>query len=168
MPFLDFRLEREPEARAAYAFYSDNQVEEVGFIEHPSIANAGCSPDGLVHTKGGIEIKCVDTTTHIDTLMAEAFDREYNLQIQFSLACTEREWWDFVSYDPLMPEELKLFVKRVDRNDTLIAEIESDVIEFLLEVDQKVRRVRSLIKGGSPLITALQESLESLEVAHVV
>lgn len=168
MPFLDFRLEREPEARAAYSFYSDNEVEEIAFIEHPSIANAGCSPDGLVGVDGGTEIKCVDTTTHIETLMAGTIDQDYIKQIQFNLACTEREWWDFVSFDPMMPEELKLFVQRIPRDDRVIADIEQHVVEFLLEVNERVKQVQSLITGGSPLQVALQDSLNSLEMAHVV
>jgi len=168
MPFLDFRLEREPEARAAYAFYSDNEVEVVGFIEHPSIANSGCSPDGLVGSTGGLELKCCDTTTHIEIITAGFIDPDYIEQINFCMACTDREWWDFASYDPLMPEELKLYVQRVPRDEKLIIEIETCVIDFLLEVDEKVKQVRSLIRGSTPLLTALESSLESLGVAHVI
>lgn len=161
---LDQRLEMEPDARIAYEFYSDNQVEQVGFIDHPRIPNAGASPDGLIALDGGMEIKCPDTATHIDIITGGQIDRDYLLQCQFGMACTDREWWDFVSFDPNMPEELKLYVQRVERNDQLIAEIETNVIEFLAEVDQKVAEVQALMAGKTPLTLALEGSLESLRV----
>lgn len=163
---LEQRLEMEPEARVAYEFYSDNEVTEVGFIEHPTIPHAGASPDGLIGADGGLEIKCCDTTTHIETLRSGAVDPDYMKQIQFGMACTDRMWWDFVSFDPLMPEELKLFVKRVLRDDAQIAAIESAVIEFLSEVETKVQEVNALMTGTSPLTLALEQSLA--EKSHVV
>jgi hypothetical protein len=156
---LDRRLELEPEARTAYEFYSDNPVEQVGFIDHPAIPNAGASPDGLISFDGGLEIKCLDTAQHIETMTTGIIDKGYIYQCQFGIACTEREWWDFASYDPLMPEELKLYVQRVPRNDTLIAEIETAVIQFLSEADEKVERVKALMSGKSPLTAALESSI---------
>lgn len=161
---LEERLDLEPDARAEYEFRSDNVVDLVGFIEHPRIPNSGASPDGLVGLDGGIEIKCCDTSTHIETITAGAIDRDYLLQMQFGMACTNRQWWDFVSFDPNMPEELKLYVQRVERDDKLIEEIETNVIEFLAEVDQKVAQVRALMRGSTPLEHALESSLASLNV----
>jgi hypothetical protein len=161
---LDQRLEMEPDARIAYEFYSDNQVQQVGFIEHPRIPNAGASPDGLIAADGGLEIKCPDTATHIETITGGEVERDYLLQCQFGMACTDRLWWDFVSFDPSMPEELKLFVKRIERDDQLIAVIEAEVIAFLEEVDQRVAQVRGSMQGKSPLAVALEDSLASLNV----
>lgn len=157
---LDRRGELEPDARAAYEFYSDNLVEEVGFIEHPYIPNAGCSPDGLIGSDGGLEIKCCDTAQHIEMLTTGVIDRGYVLQMQFGMACTDREWWDFASFDPLMPEELKLYVQRVPRDNELIASIETSVTEFLAEVEAKVEALSKLVPGRSPLLMSLEESLE--------
>lgn len=161
---LDQRLETEPDARIAYEFYSDNEVQQVGFIEHPRIPNAGCSPDGIVGSDGGLEIKCCDTETHIEIITAGTIDQGYLYQCQFGMACTDRKWWDFVSFDPNMPEQLKLYVQRVERDDQLINQIETNVIEFLAEVDQKVAQVRGLMNGSTPLEVELEGSLASLRV----
>lgn len=163
---LDHRLELEPDARAAYEFYSDNTLTLVGFIDHPTIPDSGASPDSLVNDNGGLEIKCPDSTTHIDILLAGDIDRDYFYQCQFGMACTGRAWWDFVSFDPDQREELKLFVKRIDRDDAVIADIEQNVIQFLAEVDQKVAQVLALIDNKTPLTTALESSLASLHLVH--
>lgn len=150
-------IETEPEAVIAYEFYSDNTVEPAGFIAHPSIEMSGASPDGLVGEEGCLEVKCPNTSTHIDTLLGRAVPQKYFLQIQWQLACSGRKWGDFVSYDPRMPEELKLFVRRVPRDETKIAELEKEVKVFLSEVDAKVEQLL-LLKGGE---TCLSQALES-------
>lgn len=157
---LERRLEMEPEARIAYEFYSDNTVVEVGFIEHPTIPHAGASPDGLIADDGGLEIKCCDSTTHLEILTTGIVDKGYVQQCDFGMACTGRQWWDFASFDPLMPEELKLFVQRIERDESRITAIESAVIEFLSEVDLKVRQVLALMNGKTPLTVALEQSLK--------
>lgn len=159
---LERRLEIEPEARRAYEFYSDNTVTEVGFIEHPTIPNAGASPDGLIGEDGGLELKCCDTPAHIEMLISGVIDPDYILQCEFGMACTSRSWWDFASYDPLMPEDLKLFVHRIHRDDLRIANMESQVIDFLGEVDIKVQQLVALREGSSPLVAVLEKSLTSL------
>lgn len=159
---LDHRLELEPEARAEYEFDYECEVITVGFIDHPRIPNAGASPDGLVGSDGGLEIKCLDSQGHIDLILAGGIDEDYLLQCHFGMACTERQWWDFVAFCPEMPPEGRLWVQRVERDDAKIAEIESTVIEFLAEVDQKVQQVRAALRGSTSLETALEGSLASL------
>lgn len=159
---LNHRLELEPDARAEYEFEYECEVFTVGFIDHPRIPNAGASPDGLVGSEGGLEIKCLDSTGHIDLILAGGIDEDYLLQCHFGMACTERQWWDFVAFCPEMPSEGRLWVQRVERDDAKIAEVEAAVIEFLAEVDQKVERVRAALRGSTPLTTALEHSLASL------
>lgn len=161
---LSDRLDLEPDAIAAYEFYYDRSVQRVGFIEHPRIPFAGASPDGLVDSDGGIEIKCCDAEMHLEIVTAEAIDPDYVWQIHFNMACTERSWWDFTAFNPDMPEELKLWVRRFDRDEEKIAQIESNVIEFLGEVDAKVAQVRDAVSGRSSLTAALESSLESMRV----
>ena len=104
--------ETEPEARSAYEFYQGVTVRQVAFVAHPSIDQAGCSPDGLIDADGLVEIKCPQTATHLETLLGQAVPGKYETQIQFQLACTGRKYCDFVSYDPRMPENMRLFIKR--------------------------------------------------------
>lgn len=134
----------EPFARAAYEMTTDLMVDEVGFVEHESLPMCGASPDGLVGDKGLIEIKCPNTATHIETLINGTIDNRYVLQMQWQMACTDREWCDFVSFDPRMPEALQLKIIRVNMNEMLIAELENQVEQFLNEVQEKVEFLNKL------------------------
>lgn len=139
---MQWGTDQEPNARATYEFMTDQMVTEVGFIDHPSIQMAGCSPDGLIGEIGMVEIKCPNTATHIETLLSGKVDGKYMKQIQFQLACAGREWCDYVSYDPRLPAEMQLWVCRVSRDAETIAEIEAAVVEFLAEVDDTVSKLR--------------------------
>lgn len=133
----------EPEARNAYAFATDNDVVQVGFIPHPTIEWSGASPDGLVGDDGLVEIKCPNTATHIETLRGDGIDRKYLLQMQWQMACTGRKWCDFVSYDPRLPGSMSLHIKHVHRDEMLIAEIQREVSAFLKEVAETVAELQS-------------------------
>jgi putative phage-type endonuclease len=134
----------EPLARAAYEAHQDILVDEVGFFPHPSIIMAGASPDGLVGYDGLLEIKCPNTATHIETLLSQSVPGKYNTQMQFQMACTGRQWCDFVSFDNRLPNELQLFVKRVPRDNEFIKQIEDEVVKFLNELDIKIAQLMDL------------------------
>jgi putative phage-type endonuclease len=135
--------ETEPEARAAYEFFRNTAVQEVGFVLHPEIDLAGCSPDGLVSVDGMLEIKCPNTATHIETLLGGEIADKYVKQMQWQMRCCDRQWCDFVSYDPRLPERMQLFVRRVHRNNDLLATIEQEVLTFLGEVMDKEAQLRA-------------------------
>jgi hypothetical protein len=132
--------EQEPFARLAYEAHIGEIVETVGFIKHPELM-AGSSPDGLVDV-GGCEIKSVIPTVQIETVMRGGFPSGHKPQIMGNLWITGRPWWDFVSYSPDMPENLRLYVFRVERDEAYIAEIESEVRRFLDELDKMVDSLR--------------------------
>ena len=141
-------IERESVARELYMQSKGVSVTEVGFFDHPTIAMSGASPDGAVNAEqegkydGLIEIKCPIETTHTNTLMSKSVPSKYIPQMQWQLACTGARWVDFVSYNPNFPEELQLFVARVDRDDTYIGELEAEVIKFLDEVEQTIIKLK--------------------------
>jgi putative phage-type endonuclease len=137
-------VETEPLARAAYEAHADVLVDEVAMITHPTIEAAGASPDGYVGSEGILEIKCPNTSTAIDTLLSQAVPSKHITQIQFQLACTGRKWCDFVSFDPRLPTELQLFVKRVPRDDAYIQMLEKEVVQFLTELDGKIKKLNEL------------------------
>lgn len=141
----------EPEARSAYEFRNDVTVTEIGFAPHLTIAMTGASPDGLVGTDGLVEIKCPNTAGHLETLKGRAVPGKYITQIMWQLACTNRQWCDFVSYDPRLPEAMRLFVVRVKRDDAMIAELEKQVRDFLAEIDATIADLTK-IYGGEPAI----------------
>jgi putative phage-type endonuclease len=140
---MEFGTETEPQARLVYEMMHDVSVDQVGFIPHPHIAMSGCSPDGLVGTDGLIEIKCPTSKTHIETLLSEQIPQKYLTQIQWQLACSDRAWCDYVSYDPRLPGEMQLFVQRVRRDDAIIRELATNVEVFLAEVADTVGRLQA-------------------------
>lgn len=140
--------ETEPQARMAYEAETGLMVSEVAMIEHPTIAMSGASPDGLVGEDGLVEIKCPNTSTHIATLLADKAPSGYIPQMQWQMACTGRQWVDFVSFDPRMPEDMQLFIKRVPRDNALIAEYEAEAIKFLAEVQDTVDKLVALRRSA--------------------
>lgn len=138
---MQWGIEKEPEARTAYEFYSGVSVEQVGFIDHPRIEMAGASPDGLVDA-GLVEIKCPNTATHIETLLSEKVPKKYITQMQWQMACTGRVWCDFVTFDPRLPEDMAIWIHRVERDDEAIADMEAEVETFLRDLDEKLEQLR--------------------------
>jgi putative phage-type endonuclease len=155
---MEWGTATEPQARMAYEASREIFVQEVGFIDHPIIKGFGCSPDGIVEemtinsggrsddglsfSKGLIEIKCPNTATHIETIIDEKVPSKYIPQMQCQMACTAAEWCDFVSFDPRVPEELQLFVVRVDRDEEYINQMEAEVRQFLSEVEDMVNKLK--------------------------
>jgi putative phage-type endonuclease len=135
---MQWGTDQEPVARAAYEARTGVTVDLVGFVDHPEIAMSGASPDGLIGDDGLIEIKCPNTATHLDTLLSETVPGKYVTQMQWQMACTGRAWCDFASFDPRLPANMALFVRRIDRDVSLILELESEVAAFLAEIDAKV------------------------------
>jgi hypothetical protein len=136
---LQWGLDHEAEARAQYAYLTNERVVEVGLVRHPTIAHAHCSPDALVGLAGGLEVKCPLSATHLRTLCAGEVPEEHLPQVHWNLACTEREWWDFVSFDPRFPPRLQLFVKRVTRDEQAIAAMEEEARAFLAELEALIK-----------------------------
>lgn len=133
----------EPMARAAYEALEGMLVEETGFVSHATMEMSGASPDGLLGDDGLIEIKCPQTSTHIETLMGQSVPSKYVPQMQWQMACTGRIWCDFVSFDPRMPKHMQLFVKRLERDDDYIIELEREIEKFLSELEEKITTLNS-------------------------
>jgi putative phage-type endonuclease len=133
--------EQEPEARRRYEAEKGVLVQEVAFVDHPTIPMSGASPDGLVGEDGLVEIKCPNTKTHIETLLANKAPSQYISQMQWQMACTDRAWCDFVSFDPRMPDDEQFFCIRVPRDDEYIQSLEVEVLKFLGEVNEAITQL---------------------------
>ena len=136
--------EQEPVARAVYQSILAGFlfVEETGFVKHPTIEWLGASPDGLVGD-GLVEIKCPNSTTHVEYLMDGKVPAKYKPQMMVQMLCTQRKWCDFVSFDPRLPEDLQLFVVRFEPKQEELDKIESAIKDFLTEVDKATNKLRS-------------------------
>lgn len=139
---MQWGVETEPQARAAYAFRTDASVTDAAFISHPRVPWAAATPDGFVDSDGLVEFKCPNTSTHIDTLLSQSVPEKYRLQMSWQMACAGRAWCDYVSFDPRLPEAMRLFVKRFERDDALIATLEREVELFLAEIDDTLKQLR--------------------------
>jgi putative phage-type endonuclease len=141
---MKWGIDKEPEARAVYEIVRKVSVEETGLVVHPAIPMSGASPDGLVGEEGQIEIKCPNTAQHIETLISQAVPEKYLTQMNWQMACTGRQWTDFVSFDPRMPPHLRLFIRRVERDKPHIAFLEEQVKLFLAEIDKTLAGLEAL------------------------
>lgn len=137
-PAMEWGTENEPFARAAYELQTDASVQPVGFAMHPRIKWFGASPDSLVGEDGCLEIKCPTSGVHLEYLTAGVIPEEHAPQMMAEMACAERQWCDFVSFDPRMPRHLQLFVKRLHRNDELITAMENEIEKFLGDVESRM------------------------------
>lgn len=142
---MQWGIDQEPAARAAYEAARGVFVTAVGFIPHPTIEMAGASPDGLVED-GLVEIKCPDSKTALECWLSKnPVEGKYYAQMQWQMRCADRPWCDYVVYDPRMPPKAQLFVVRVNMDDKWIEDAETEVRKFLDEVDEKVQALNKAI-----------------------
>ena len=139
---MEWGTATEPLARIAYEAEMGVFVNQVAFIDHPNIVQFGCSPDGLIAQDGLIEIKCGNTATHIDWMLDGKPPAKYIPQMQCQMAVTGRQWCDFVSFDPRLPDDLQLFVVRLERDQEYIEAMEAEVKKFLSEVDEMFTKLK--------------------------
>lgn len=140
---MEWGTQTEPQARAAYSAKTGELVEEVGFIPHHDIHGSGASPDGFVG-EGLIEIKCPNTATHLEYVLAGKPPERYVTQMMWQMCVTGAPWCDFVSYDPRLPEHLQLLIVRVARDATRITELEAEVRKFLCELEDKLKQLEKV------------------------
>ena len=141
---MQFGSENEPLARSAYEAETGFSVDEVGLCIHPTIERAGASPDGLVGNSGLVEIKCPKVATHLAYLIAGVVPSGYRNQMMWQMAVTGRDWCDFVSFRPDLPEHLQLFIVRFKRDSEKILELETAVISFLSTVDAMLAKLKKV------------------------
>lgn len=131
---MQWGIDTEAHARSAYEFFTDTSMAPAAFVLHPEIEMAGASTDGFIGDDGLWECKCPNTNTHIDTLLSDSIPSKYIVQMNWQMACTGRRWVDFTSFDPRLPENMRLFVKRLERDDVAIRALENEALLFLNEV----------------------------------
>ena len=138
---MQWGTDHDPAARMAYETATGRIVETVGFMRHPSVKMCGGSVDGLVDNDGMVEIKCPTTKTHLVTVMSQVC--EHLPQIQGYMWITGRQWCDFVSFDPRLPDGLNLYIQRIPRDDAYILTLGAHVLNF---IDQALEMYDELAK----------------------
>lgn len=135
-PAMEHGLTQEPHAKHAYMQATGHTIQNGVFVDHPMIEWLGCTPDSFVDPDGLAEFKCPTTTTHIKWIMAGVVPEEHKPQMAVQLLCTRRKWCDFASYDPRMPANKRLFIRRYQPSQDELARVEAQAVQFLHEVEQ--------------------------------
>jgi len=134
-PAMDWGIQTEPLAREEYELKTGLMVDRIGFVIHPRLPRCGASPDGLVGDDGLVEIKCPNTSTHLQYLISGVVPDKYKPQMYWQMACCERQWCDFVSFDPRLDEKFQLFIARLERDEKDIAKWESLAMDFVADLN---------------------------------
>ena len=153
---MEWGIEHEQFARAAYEVQADVMVETAGFVLHSTIDRFGASPDGLVGSEGLIQIKCPNTANHLEWLLGGVIPEEHAPQMLAELACTGRVWNDFVSFDPRVPPHLQLFVQRMYRDNRLVKKLEEAVMQFTAEIDEQIAKLPP--RPGPQLVVSILDA----------
>jgi putative phage-type endonuclease len=143
-------IELEPLARSAYEHKFQMMVDQIAFIDHPTIAMAGCSPDGLINDDGLLEIKCPSPENHIDNLLNNGIQLDqYYDQVQWQLCVCQRSWCHLISFDPEMPEHLQIYCKLITLDDEWKQRAESAVIAFNAEIETILTQLKEIQNGNN-------------------
>jgi len=159
---MEWGIEHEHFARAAYEVERDVMVDTPGFVLHPTVDRFGASPDGFIGSDGLVQIKCPNTANHLEWLMGGTIPEEHAPQMLAELACTGRSWNDFVSFDPRLPQHLQLFVRRMHRDDRLVNQLEDAVVAFTTEIDEFIATLPP--RPGPQLVISIAEGRRNDEV----
>lgn len=148
--YLDHGNQHEPTARQLYQWHlsARQQLQQVGFVEHPEFPGAGGSPDCLVGDDGVLEIKCpYHVHNHLANIESDGTqNRDYIWQMQGNLWITNRQWCDFVSFHPFVPKSLQFHVVRYERDEDIIEEIEERIPRALEQVALRVKNIEQRVR----------------------
>jgi len=137
---MEWGTATEPQARAMYELMQCVDVEEVAFIKVDN-KPVGCSPDGLVGSDGLVEFKCPKTTTQLETYLSGKMPSSHKAQVQGQIWVSEREWCDFVSFDPRVEGVSGYLCTRIERDDKYIQELSEKVYQFVDDLGEMIEKL---------------------------
>jgi len=143
-PAMQHGIDTEAEAALVYQMMTGATLERAPFVRHPTIEWAGASPDRLVGKDGLLEVKCPTSRTHLETLLGAPVSEDYHWQCVWQMACTGREWCDWMSYDGRFDPHLQQKVVRIERKADEIKQAEEAFREFLAIVAERVSDIEAL------------------------
>lgn len=140
-------------AKEQYKGITGNHLEDAPLMLHPKLL-CGASPDGLVIDTetgelGNLEAKCLEPWNHLYKIIrANKMPDEHIAQVQMQMWINGRDWCDFVGYDPRVKEGLRVFIKRIERDNFYIDEVlVPGITRFLEECDQDERQFYAIMKS---------------------
>ena len=139
---MQWGKDNEQTARTAFEVAHNVFVDQVAFVDHPTIKNFGCSPDGVI-SDSLLELKCPYQSAVHWSYFKDGCPSKYYTQIQAQMSCTGAKSVWFVSFDPRMPTRSQLYIEEVMREEEFIKKMEEEVLKFLNEVEVEMQ----LMKG---------------------
>lgn len=113
------------------------------FVTHPVYPFLGCSPDGLIGADGMIEVKCPFRASYSHISQRP----DYEAQIRLQLACTVRDWCDFLVW-----REDGMSVSRVHHDPWWLASVLPDLTAFIDEYQTVVGDEELAAPFRAPLV----------------
>lgn len=152
---MKWGIANESIAKNAYQLTYRRLIEDAPFVQHENLM-CGASPDGFIIDEktgelGTVEIKCLRSANHLyKVMMTQEVPEEHIAQIQMQMWITKRSFCDFIAYDSRLPEGLKIFVKRVPRDDEyIVSKLIPEVTKFLEECDNDFKHFWASVKEKS-------------------
>lgn len=168
-PYVNYDMKwgiaNEAIAKNVYQLQYRRIIQEAPFVQHKDLM-CGASPDGYVTEPstgevGLIEIKCLRSANHLyKAILTQEVPGEHIPQIQMQMWITGMAWCDFVAFDSRVPDGLRMFCKRVERDDEYIKVLETEVRKFLAECDVEFKHFWASVKnkGGQNEVVGHQTS----------
>lgn len=138
---MQWGIDNQSNAIAAYEARKGLIVGPEVFVLHDEIDRFGATPDGLIGHDGLLEVKCPRTTTFISWVTEGVVPEQHKLQMLAQLACSNRDWVEFVAYDPRMPEGKQMFVRRFEPADSEIERVEQIAADFVEELTKLIQLI---------------------------
>jgi len=137
---MEWGTETEPQARAMYELETGHSVDEIAFAHFDDV-KIGCSPDGLVGDDGLVEFKCPKTTTQIETYLSGKMPTGHKAQVQGQLWVMDRQWCDFISFDPRINGVSGYFMQRIERDDEYMEQLGIECDKFIKELNEMIDKL---------------------------
>lgn len=141
---MQWGIDHEDEAIGALEAERGEFIQRTGFLAHDELM-AGASLDGHIGDFDEIvEVKNPKTATHVRWLRAGVVPPEHMAQIRHGVWLTGAKMATFASYDPRLPDRLRLFVARINASNLELDAYEKALRSFLLTVDMETEALQTL------------------------
>ena len=137
---IDHGHENEPHAIAEYQLITGNTVRSGGLYLMDKNESIGASPDGLIDDDGGCEVKCFDTKRQIEICL-NGMPAEVMAQIQGNMLVHDRQWWDFIAFDPRINGKSRIYIQRIERDNEYCDNLYKELCLFISEMNEKMQEL---------------------------
>lgn len=141
--------ENEPVGRMLYEASVGDEVQTVGFVDHPYLKRYGASPDGFRYEgdkRIGLELKNRTAAIHIQVLNGKPISKKDMDQVLAQMDCCEFDAVDYGTYNSYFPGKMALLTVRIWRTaeiEKLLEERRWKIKAFIDEAMETVENLRT-------------------------